>query len=55
MHMIFSLAIRPSETLGVNSNLRPLWREMKDHLVPAPAGGGRCGTGSEVEDVSEIA
>jgi hypothetical protein len=50
MHMIFPLAIRASEVLGVDSELRPLWREIKEHLVPLPPGGGRCGTGSEIDD-----
>lgn len=47
MHMIFPLAVRASEELGVDAELRPLWREIKQNLVPLPPGGGRCGTGSE--------
>lgn len=47
MHMIFPLAIRASEVLGVDANLRPQWQHIEDHLVPAPAG-ARCGTGSEI-------
>jgi hypothetical protein len=47
MHMIFPLAVRASEELGVDADLRPAWREIKQNLVPLPPGGGRCGTGSE--------
>ena len=50
MHMIFPLAIRASEVLGVDGELRPAWNEIKQHLVPMPPGGGRCGTGSEIAD-----
>lgn len=50
MHMIFPLAIRASEILGVDAALRPAWQEIKNHLVPMPARGGRCGTGSEIAD-----
>ncbi|HTM23788.1 MAG TPA: hypothetical protein VL225_01265 [Vicinamibacterales bacterium] len=49
MHMIFPLAIRASEVLGVDANLQPAWKEVQEHLVPAPAR-GRCGTGSEIAD-----
>lgn len=49
MHMIFPLAVRASEVLGVDEQLRPKWREVKEHLVPAPAR-ARCGTGSEIAD-----
>jgi hypothetical protein len=49
MHMIFPLAIRASQALGVDSDLRPAWQEIADHLVPPPAR-ARCGTGSEVAD-----
>jgi len=49
MHMIFPLAIRASEVLGVDAELRPAWKEVKDHLVPVPPR-GRCGTGSELAD-----
>jgi hypothetical protein len=49
MHMIFPLAVRASEVLGVDAGLRPAWQEIKDHLVPAPPG-ARCGTGSEIAD-----
>ena len=34
MHMIFPIAIRASEILGVDSDLRPAWQEILDHLVP---------------------
>jgi hypothetical protein len=37
MHLIFPLAIRASEILGVDAELRPVWQEIKDHLVPLPA------------------
>jgi hypothetical protein len=49
MHMIFPLAIRASEVLGVDVELRAKWRDVKDHLVAAPAR-ARCGTGSEIAD-----
>jgi hypothetical protein len=34
MHMIFPIAIRASEILGVDADLRPLWQEINDHLAP---------------------
>jgi hypothetical protein len=37
MHLIFPLAVRAAEILGVDAELRPLWREIKDHLPPPPA------------------
>ncbi len=51
MHMIFPLAIRASEILGVDADLRPIWAEIAANLVPAPtetrrragAGGGGFG------------
>jgi hypothetical protein len=43
MHTIFPLAIRASETLGVDADLRPIWREIKDNLVKLP---GRYRRGS---------
>jgi hypothetical protein len=48
MHMIFPLAIRASEILGVDQDLRPMWAEMKANLVPRPEGGLRVlgGTGA---------
>jgi len=49
MHMIFPLAVRVSEILGVDGDLRPKWQEVKAHLVAAPAR-ARCGTGSEIAD-----
>ena len=49
MHMIFPLAIRASQVLGIDDSLRPAWQEIADHLVPPP-GRARCGTGSEVAD-----
>jgi hypothetical protein len=36
MHEIFPLAIRASEILGVDADLRPLWKEVLDHLTPIP-------------------
>jgi hypothetical protein len=41
MHLIFPLAIRASEILGVDEDLRTRWREINDHLVPLPEGGAR--------------
>lgn len=37
MHLIFPLAIRAAEILGVDAELRPAWQEIKDHLPPPPA------------------
>jgi hypothetical protein len=37
MHMVFPLAIRASEILDVDADLRPVWQEIKDNLTPAPA------------------
>jgi hypothetical protein len=34
MHLIFPLAIRASEILGVDAELRPLWQEIKTNLIP---------------------
>jgi hypothetical protein len=36
MHEIFPLAIRASEILGVDADLRLLWAEVRDHLAPIP-------------------
>jgi len=36
MHEIFPLAIRASEILGVDANLRPLWKKVLDRLAPIP-------------------
>ncbi len=47
MHMIFPLVVRASEELGVDGELRPAWREIKQNLTPAPPG-ARCGTASEL-------
>lgn len=33
MHMIFPLAIRASEILGVDADMRPIWQEIRDNLV----------------------
>lgn len=53
MNMIFPLAIRASEILGVDADLRPLWTEIKEHLVQLPErarrqGGSRGGYGAFV-------
>jgi hypothetical protein len=37
MHTIFPIAIRASEVLGVESGLRPWWRQIADHLPAARA------------------
>jgi hypothetical protein len=37
LHTIFPLAIRASEILGVDADLRRLWREIQERLVPAPS------------------
>jgi len=36
MHTVFPLAIRASEILNIDPNLRAAWQEIKDNLVPAP-------------------
>lgn len=36
LNMIFPLALRASEILGVDAEQRPAWREITEHLVPAP-------------------
>ncbi len=41
MHMIFPLAVRASEVLGVDAELRPAWREIKENLAPVKAQPGR--------------
>ncbi len=44
MHSIFPLAIRASEILGVDADMRPIWKEIKDNLVELPRPGrGRRG------------
>jgi hypothetical protein len=53
MNMIFPLAIRASEILGVDADLRPLWKEIKDNLVQLPerprrGGASRGGYGAFV-------
>lgn len=37
MHLIFPLAMRAAEILGVDADLRPTWQEIKDRLPPPPA------------------
>jgi hypothetical protein len=37
MNMIFPLAIRASQILDVDADLRPIWQNIKDNLVEAPA------------------
>ncbi|MDP2896009.1 MAG: hypothetical protein Q8Q12_05545 [bacterium] len=39
MHMIFPLAIRASEILGVDADMRPIWQEIRDNLVELPRSG----------------
>jgi hypothetical protein len=46
MHMIFPLAIRVSEVLGVDVEMRPLWQEIKDNLVELPTPARRDGGGA---------
>ena len=43
MHMIFPLAIHVSQVLGVDAEMRPIWQEIKDNLMPqrTDRGGGR--------------
>jgi hypothetical protein len=43
MRMIFPLAIRASEILEVDADMRPIWQEISDHLVELPARSGRAG------------
>ena len=38
MYEMLPLAIRASEILGVDADLRPLWKEVRDNLTPIPAG-----------------
>jgi len=40
MNLIFPLAIRASEILGVDADLRAQWQEIKSHLVTLPPGRG---------------
>jgi len=40
MNLIFPLAIRASEILGVDADLRPQWQEIKANLVRLPPGRG---------------
>jgi hypothetical protein len=37
MHLIFPLAVRAAEILGVDADLRSSWQEIKDRLPPPPA------------------
>ena len=41
LHMIFPLAIRASEILGADADLRPIWQEIKDNLVERRGASGR--------------
>lgn len=59
MHMIFPIAIRASEILGVDDDLRARWKEVEENLVSMPArrypGGGDwspAGTNSPPVDFS---
>jgi hypothetical protein len=44
MNLIFPLAVRASEILGVDADVRPLWKEISQNLVTPPSG-GRGGNG----------
>jgi hypothetical protein len=46
MHTIFPLAMRASEIIAVDEDLRPIWREIKENLVPIPERGRRRGSGA---------
>lgn len=47
MHLIFPLAIRASEILGIDADLRPIWSEIAANLVPLPEDRRRrTGTGA---------
>jgi hypothetical protein len=37
MHEMIPIAIRASEILGVDAQLRPVWEEILDNLIPVPA------------------
>jgi hypothetical protein len=37
MHTIFPLAIRASQILNVDAEMRPIWQEIKDNLVELPS------------------
>ncbi|HZM02963.1 MAG TPA: DUF5703 domain-containing protein, partial [Candidatus Saccharimonadales bacterium] len=45
MRLIFPLAIRASEILGVDEDLRARWREINENLVPLPEAGNRVRNG----------
>ena len=36
MHVMFPIAIRASEILNVDADLRPKWKEISDNLLPVP-------------------
>jgi len=40
MHMIFPVAIRAAEILGIDADLRPIWMEIAANLVTLPPGAG---------------
>jgi len=44
MSMIFPLAVKVSEMLGVDAELRPLWKDIADNLADPGPGSGRRGT-----------
>jgi Glycosyl hydrolase family 95 catalytic domain len=48
MNFIFPLAVRASEILNVDAELRPAWQEIADHLPPRPRERGRRGFGAFV-------
>lgn len=52
LHLIFPLAVRAAEILGVDADLRPIWSGIAAHLPPLPPvrppGGGAGGFGAFV-------
>ncbi len=36
MHLIFPIALKASEILGTDNDLRPLWKEINENIVPLP-------------------
>lgn len=59
MHEIFPVAIRASEILGVDAELRPAWQEMWNNLTPIPAAPepaeyyDLCTVGSKNQDIRQ--
>jgi hypothetical protein len=46
MRTIFPLAVRAADILGVDADLRPVWKEIADNLVAEPVAGRRGGSGT---------